>query len=156
MEQCTGYPTIAGCLKTSGVFLIAGGEIIIQCGGHGNLHKVISILDEIRQHDEFKSFFAGWQESWHFAKPEDTALLLQDIGFKDVRAYLTKDPAAFGNRDSFALFAKTVVMKPHLLRLPDQKLKDQFLESFLDEIKIHHKSKCWTMDYVRLNIRAKK
>jgi trans-aconitate 2-methyltransferase len=62
------------------------GEIMIQCGGHGNLNRIISIIDDIRQRDEFKSFFTNWKESWYFAKPEDTSQLLQDIGFKDVRA----------------------------------------------------------------------
>lgn len=132
------------------------GEIIIQCGGHGNLGKIISVLDSIRQRDEFKRFFADWKESWYFAKPEGTSRLLQDIGFKDLEAYMTKDSATFTNRNSFALFAKTVVMKPYLTRLPDRKLKDQFLESFLDEIESNHKSLCWVMDYVTLNIRAKK
>jgi len=132
------------------------GEIIIQCGGHGNLSRIISILDEIRQHGKFKEFFAGWQESWYFARPEDTSRLLHDTGFKDVQAHLTEDSATFADRDSFALFAKTVVMKPYLARLPNQELKDQFLESFLNEIESNHKSLRWVMDYVRLNIRAKK
>jgi trans-aconitate 2-methyltransferase len=129
------------------------GEVMIQCGGRGNLEKIISILDEIRQRDEFKPFFAGWKESWYFAKPEDTSRLLQDIGFKNVQAYLMEDSATFANRNSFALFAKTVVMKPYLARLPDHQ-KDPFLKSFLDEIEAHHKSICWVMDYIRLNIRA--
>jgi len=134
----------------------SNGEIMIQCGGHGNLGNIISILDGIRHRDEFKRFFTGWQESWYFANPEETSRLLQDIGFKDIEAYLTEDSATLGNRNSFALFAKTVVMKPYLARLPDQELKDNFLESFLNEIESNHKSRCWVMDYVRLNIRAKK
>ncbi len=130
---------------------------MIQCGGHGNLSKIIFVLDDIiRQRYEFKPFFAGWQESWYFAKPEDIAQLLQNIGFKNVQAYLTEDPATFSNRNSFALFAKTMVMKPYLSQLPNQKLKDQFLESFLDEIETRYKSLCRTIDYVRLNIRTKK
>lgn len=129
------------------------GEIMIQCGGHGNLEKIISILDEIRKRDEFKPFFTSWRESWYFAKPQDTSRLLQDIGFKSVNAHLMEDSATFADRNSFALFAKTVVLKPYLALLPDQQ-KDRFLKLFLDEIETRHKSMCWVMDYVRLNIRA--
>jgi trans-aconitate 2-methyltransferase len=129
------------------------GEIIIQCGGHGNLEKIISILDDIRQCDEFKPFFTSWKESWYFPKPEDTSRLLQDIGFKNINAYLMQDSATFADRNSFALFTKTVVMKPYLALLPNQQ-KDKFLKLFLEEIETRHKSMRWVMDYVRLNIRA--
>jgi trans-aconitate 2-methyltransferase len=131
------------------------GEIMIQCGGHGNLSRIISIIDDIAKYDEFKSYFRNWKESWYFAKPEDTSRLLQDIGFRDVGAYLMEDSATFANRNCFALFAKTVVMKPYLARLPDPQ-KDQFLKLFLDEIETRHKSVSWVMDYMRLNIRAVK
>jgi hypothetical protein len=128
---------------------------MIQCGGHGNLQKIISILDEIRTREEFKPFFADWKESWYFAKPEDTLQLLQDIGFRNVQVFLMEDSAKFANSNSYALFAKTVVMKPYLGKLPDPQ-KDQFLKLLLHEIEANHRTMRWVMDYVRLNIRAKK
>ena len=133
-----------------------GGEMIIQCGGYGNLYNVLSVTDKIRLHDEFKPFFADWKEAWYFPKPKDTLILLQEIGFANVDVQLVNEPAKFSDRNSFALFAKTVVMKPYLALLPHQKLKDRFLELVLGEIETKHKSLRWLMDYVRLNIRATK
>jgi trans-aconitate methyltransferase len=133
-----------------------GGEMIIQCGGYGNLYKVLSVIDKIRLHDEFNSFFTDWREPWYFPKPKDTFILLQEIGFANVNVQLVNESAKFSDRNSFALFAKTVVMKPYLAFLPNPKLKDRFLELVLGEIETKHKSLCWLMDYVRLNIKATK
>jgi trans-aconitate 2-methyltransferase len=133
-----------------------GGEMLIQCGGHGNLDGIISILDEIRQHAELRSYFANWKERWYFPKPDDTSKILQDIGFTNIDVGLVRESAKFDDKNSFALFAKTVVMKPYLALLPNQKLKDLFLELTLDEIERNYPNMHWIIDYVRLNIVANK
>ncbi len=132
------------------------GEVLIQCGGHGNLEKIISVVDKIRLHAELRPFFANWEEPWYFPKPEDTSKILQDIGFTNIDVHLIKESAKFNDKNSFALFAKTVVMKPYLSLLPDLKLKDLFVQLVLDEIETNYPSMHWIMDYVRLNVRASK
>ena len=130
--------------------------MVILYGGYGNLHNILSVIDKIRLRDEFKRFFTNWREVWYFPKPKDTSNLLLQIGFSNVDAQLVNESAKFNDRNSFALFAKTVVMKPHFAFLLDQKLKDRFLNLVLSAIETNHRSMCWLIDYVRLNIRASK
>jgi trans-aconitate 2-methyltransferase len=133
------------------------GELLIECGGHGNLKNVLSIIFKIMQSDQFRGYFANWKQSWYFPNPDDTERLLQQIGFRDVQVYLSDQTTTYTDRESFALFVKTVIMKPFLDHLLDAK-KDQFLKAFLSQIEERQQySKIgWVLDYVRIDIFARK
>jgi hypothetical protein len=67
------------------------------------------------------------------------------------------------DREIYSRFVKTVIMKPFLERLPDDKLRNRYLELFLQEVEkssasiSSNKSQTpWSLDYVRLNIIADK
>jgi trans-aconitate 2-methyltransferase len=138
---------------------IDNSQLLIQCGGYGNLQHIITLLERIRQLDQFKAYFANWKQSWYFANPDDTDKLLKEIGYVNCRVYSNRDCITLPNRRIYSRFIKTVVAKPYLERLStdnDDKLKTAFLELFLDEVKKHSsKSKTrWSLDFVRLNITA--
>ena len=65
------------------------GLLLAQCGGHGNLSKVRSILNQMIKLNDFESHFHDWAEPWYFAKPEDTEKLLREIGFENIRVFLS-------------------------------------------------------------------
>ncbi len=46
------------------------GQLLIQCGGYGNLQQIITSLERIRNLDQFKTYFTDWNQSWHFARAE--------------------------------------------------------------------------------------
>jgi trans-aconitate 2-methyltransferase len=135
-------------------------QLLIQCGGYGNLQQTISVLERIAHSDSFKAYFADWKQSWYFAKPDDTDALLEEIGYINRTIYLHSDRVFFPNRLVYAKFIKTVVMKPYLEHLAvdndGSKLKNLFLDLFLDEIEkcINQSEERWFLDYVRLNIVA--
>ena len=140
-----------------------GGQLLIQCGGYGNLQETISMLERITQLDRFKRYFTDWKQSWYFANTEDTNKLLQEIGYVNTKVYSSSDCVVLSNRQVYSQFVKTVVMKPYLDHLsPDiydndiDKLKATFLEVLLDQIdKRSNKSDTrWSLDFVRLNIIA--
>ena len=140
-----------------------GGQLLIQCGGYGNLQEVISILERITQSDRFKVYFADWKQSWYFANVEDTNKLLQKIGYINTKVYSSSDCVVLPNRQIYSKFVKTVVLKSYLDHLSSDnydndidKLKDMFLEVFLDQVdKRSNKSDTrWFLDFVRLNIIA--
>jgi len=130
------------------------GELLIECGGHGNLEKILSLIFKIMHSDQFKTYFADWKQPWFFPKPEPTKSLLRDIGFRDIQVCLSDETMAYPDLDNFMLFVKTVIMKPFADHLGDSK-KDLFFEAFRDEIKLHSKNG-WALDYVRLDISARK
>jgi trans-aconitate 2-methyltransferase len=140
-----------------------GGELLIQCGGHGNLRETIGILEQITQLDHFEKHFTNWKQPWHFAKAEDTRKLLQEIGFVNTKVYSSSDYVVLPNRQVYSKFVKTVVIKPYLDHLSSvnydddiDKLKALFLDVFLDQVEKHNNKSntCWFLDFVRLNIVA--
>ena len=135
-------------------------QLLIQCGGHGNLQQTITSLQRITHLDSFKRYFTEWKQPWYFAKPDDTDKLLQEIGYTHRTTYLHSDHVVFPNLQTYAKFVKTVVMKPYLERFAvdndGYKLKTIFLDLFLDENEkcINISKAQWFLDYVRLNIIA--
>ena len=142
------------------------GQILIQCGGYGNLQQIITMLERITHLDQFKEYFTHWNQPWHFAKAEYTNELLQRIGYVNTAVYYSDDYVTLPNRRIYAKFVKTVVMKSYLDHISSykdshdlDKLKDIFLELFLEEVEKDSSSKLnkpWFLDFVRLNIIAYK
>jgi len=141
------------------------GQLLIQCGGHGNLQQTITILEQIIHVDQFKEHFTDWKQPWYFAKTEDTNKLLQEIGYVNTKVYPSSDSIIFPNRQIYSKFVKTVVMKSYLDHLSQDddsdddmidKLKASFLKLFLDEVKkcSNKSNRRWFLDFVRLNIIA--
>jgi trans-aconitate 2-methyltransferase len=133
--------------------LRTNGELLIECGGPGNIDRPLSVIFRMIKSDLFKEHFKDWKQSWHFPNPNDTEKLLLKKGFTEIQIKLLRRTSIFADRESFALFIRTVIMKPFLGYLPGAK-KDQFLNIFLDEIQKDGKG--WVLDYVRLRILAKK
>ena len=142
-----------------------GGQLLIQAGGHGNLQKIITILEQITHLDQFKEHFTEWKQPWYFAKAEDTNKLLQEIGYVNTKVYYSSDSVIFANRQIYSKFVKTVVLKSYLDYLSQDndngddridKLKAVFLKLFLDEVKkcSNKSNRRWFLDFVRLNIIA--
>ena len=55
----------------------SGGQLLIQCGGHRDLAKTLSILNKVSKSKEFYNYFCNnkgeniWNQTWYFAKKED-------------------------------------------------------------------------------------
>jgi len=62
--------------------LLPNGQLLIQCGGYGNLENTISIFNTVKDSSEFKPYFSNWKEEWNFAKPVDTEKTLKEIAGK--------------------------------------------------------------------------
>ena len=132
------------------------GELLIQCGGFGNLKKTISAFNTVKDSSGFKQYFSEWEQSWNFANPIDTKNILENIGFKHVRVYLSNSNVNFDSKSNYLLYIKTVVLGPYLKYLPSEQLKNKFVEAIVDFIEKDHPELKWNLDYVRLNILASK
>jgi trans-aconitate 2-methyltransferase len=129
------------------------GELLIEYGAHGNIERPLSVIFKIIRSDQFKEHFADWKQSWYFPKPDETERLLQNARYRDIQVNLSKLTTPFSDREGFAIFVKTVIMKPFLGYLPDAK-KGQFLDAFLNEIE--RSGLTWSLDYMRLGVFARK
>lgn len=136
-------------------------QLLIQCGGHGNLRRILLLIRGVMNLNEFNKYFKNMNQPWCFAKPDDTTTLLRKIGYVNIKVHLHNDRVTLTNREIYSRFVKTVVMKPFLECLPDDETRNRFLEFFLDEVESKSTSMKksetpWSLDYVRLNIIADK
>jgi trans-aconitate methyltransferase len=142
----------------------SNGQLLIQCGGYGNLQQIITMLEQITHLDRFKEHFTDWKQPWYFPKLDDTYKLLQQTGYVNTRVFSSSDHVILPNRRVYSKFVKTVVIKSyldHLSRDNDDagidRLKTLFLDVFLDEVEKcgnNNSSASWFLDFVRLNIIA--
>ena len=136
------------------------GQLLIQCGGYRNLTKTLNIFNKVSNSKEFYNYFSYnkqddiWNQTWYFAKKEDTEKLLQEIGFRNIQVFLEHKEAKFNNKEEYFIFIKTIVLIPYLKYLPNEMLKDKFAKSVVEEIETNAKELQWKLDYVRLNINA--
>lgn len=131
-----------------------GGELLVDFGGQGNLDRMVQAAFKVKQSDEFKKYFSRWQQPWYFPRTEDTEKILQKVGFKEIQITQSKHIAEYPDRESFATFAKTVLMKPFFGNLIDENKRTRFLDAFLSEVE--DMGQGWSMDWVRLAVSARK
>jgi len=147
-------------LDQEGVFshfwqlLKPNGQLLIECGGGKNLEKTLSVIFKIMQSDQFKVYFVNWKPTWYFPMQEETERLLHKARFRDIQVNLSKKFTSFPDCESFAIFVKTVIMKPFLGYISDSKKRDEFLNAFLSDVK--YLGQPQLLDFMLLSIFARK
>ncbi|MBM3808209.1 MAG: methyltransferase domain-containing protein [Acidimicrobiia bacterium] len=140
----------------SGIFqaLRRGGRLHAQCGGGPNLHHAHALAEQVMHAAPFSPYFADWLGPWEFADPEITASRLASAGFIDVDTTLEEAPTRLAGEADYREFVTTVIYHAHLARLPDEALK----QSFIDRVTASSAAEPvpFTLDYWRLNISARK
>lgn len=116
-----------------------GGRLVAQCGGVGNIATVERVLATIGD---------GWLGPTNFATPMATVRRLDASGFVDIDCWLTDEPTRFEPGEPFETFLRTVVLGPHLDRLPPAEHA-----AFVHEVASRMPEPL--IDYVRLNIAAR-
>ena len=102
----------------------SAGQLLIQCGGYGNLQQIITLLERITHKDQFKAYFKNWKQPWYFAKPDDTNKLLEEVGYVKTTVPSNSDCVILPNRHIYSKFVKTVVIKSYLERLSSDNDED--------------------------------
>jgi hypothetical protein len=74
------------------------------------------------------------------------------VGFAEIRCWTTPAPTPFAGRDLFAQFIEKVVLRDHLVRLPNAELQRAYVHA-LAELAAGDDPP-WCLDYVRLDLRA--
>ena len=122
-----------------------GGRLVAQCGGQGNIARVLAAVDEVVVEPAYAPAFAGWQYPCRFAAAAETEQLLLAAGFSEARCWLTPAPV---NPPEPATFLGSVILGANLERLPAEQ-HDAFVGAVLARL-----PEPFEADYVRLNIDA--
>ena len=125
--------------------LRSGGQLAAQCGGEGNIDALRAQATRVLAREPYAEHFTDWRAPWNYAAPERTRERLLAAGFSSARCWLTPAPR---QPEQPREFLSTIVLGPHLQRLPPQ-LREAFMDELLAEL-----GEPVTVDYVRLNIDA--
>jgi trans-aconitate 2-methyltransferase len=147
LDHARLFASIHDALKPSG-------RLHAQCGGAANLHRIHERVSELIHTSEFAANFVGWRDPWEFPGGEETRRRLAATGFTDVYAELEPAPVVFSNAESYAAFVSTVVLRPFLARLSDERLRNSFVERITNAAAKDNPA--YELDYVRLNVRARR
>ena len=130
-----------------------GGRLVSQCGGGPNLQQLYRRAQQQRTSPEYRKYFQGWGDPWHFASPEDTEHRLCAAGFHDVTVSLDAAQTPFAGMEAYEEFITTVCMRHHVERLPED-----LREPFVHELALQAASDDppLTLDYWRLNADGRK
>lgn len=117
-----------------------GGQLVAQCGGHGNIQTVV---------DAIHAAGDDWEGPWCYATPEQTRARLEAAGFTSIQTWLSEEPTPFESFDDMEVFLEKVVLPAHLARLPKDR-RGAFVKAVAAGIDKPQ------MDYIRLNIVARR
>ncbi|OHV46034.1 class I SAM-dependent methyltransferase [Pseudofrankia sp. BMG5.36] len=95
--------------KNLAAVLRPGGQLVFDCGGHGNIATVERVLGEL---------VTDRPPVWPFATAEETAARLTTAGFVGVRTSLDPDPTRLDDPGTLRRFLETIILGTDLDRLP--------------------------------------
>ena len=131
-----------------------GGWVHAQCGGGMNLARLRQHVRDLSQSARFSSWLGEFPEPWYFSDANTAASRLRSVGFEEVLTNLEAATITASSVEEFQGYLRTFILHRHLELLPDELLRDTFVEA-LAEISAGEDLP-WTLDYTRLNLRARK
>jgi trans-aconitate 2-methyltransferase len=127
------FASLAGVLRP-------GGQLVAQCGGEGNLERLLAAV---------RSLGMERRGMWLYASVEDTASRLRDAGFADVQVWSNPEPTPFVDQTALAEFLEAVCLRDHLAGIP-RHARRAFVARVVAQMPEP------VLDYVRLNIVARR
>lgn len=126
------FGNLAGVLRP-------GGQLVAQCGGAGNIARLLAIV---------RGLGVERPGDWNYATVDDTRSRLADAGFVDVEVWLNEEPTAFDTPDDLMEYLETVCLRQSVGGLPAAE-RTRILEGVVAAMPDR------TIDYVRLNMVAR-
>jgi len=131
-----------------------GGWLCAQCGGSGNLDRLLARVSALSATPPYAACFAGYSHPWEYAGAEISARRLHDAGFVEIETGIEDAPVYFSNRLEYRQFLESVILRNHLERIMDTTARESFLDALADAASTDQPP--YQLDYRRLNLRARK
>lgn len=129
-----------------------GGLLAAQCGGTGNVARVLGTTQEVMREERFRETFDGWDDAKHFADPATTKAHLEKAGFERIETWLQEEPTAFDSVQKLAWYLKTIILRQHVEVLEESE-RDAFVRAVVERLAGKGTP---IVDYVRLNMLARR
>ena len=131
-----------------------GGWLCAQCGGAGNLNRLLARLEVLITTAPYARHFAGHLFPWEYSDAETAARRLRQASFDHIKTSLEDAPTTFTNPQEFQQFVESVILRQHLLRIPDPALRERLLSELTYQAALDEPP--FLLDYVRLNLEGSK
>ncbi len=131
-----------------------GGWLVAQCGGQHNLDRFLGRVARLMESHAYAPYFSSYQFPWEFSDAETAATRLRGAGFEEIETSLEEAPTVFPNAEEFRQFVESVILRNHLLQIPDDGVRQQFLTE-LAQLSATDETP-FLLDYWRLNLQARK
>jgi trans-aconitate 2-methyltransferase len=131
-----------------------GGWLVAQCGGANNLNRLLARVQSLIQSREYSPYFVDFPLPWEFSDAETAADRLRHAGFVEIETNLEQAPTSFPYPAEFQQFVESVVLRQHLLRIPEPKVREQFLAEITRQAAADNPP--FVLDYWRLNLQGRK
>jgi trans-aconitate 2-methyltransferase len=131
-----------------------GGWLVAQCGGGGNIKRLLSRAGRLMGSSAYAQYFAGYQSPWEYSDAETAATRLMNAGFEEIETSLEKAPTKFPNAAEFHQFVENVILRHHLQGIPDATIREQFMTELT---RLYEQDDPpFLIDYCRLNLKARR
>jgi trans-aconitate 2-methyltransferase len=133
MDHDALFQNLASVLKP-------GGWLVAQCGGFGNVERLLRTAREVHP---------GFSRQHNFQTPEATTARLEASGFDRIETWLSEAPTRFDPGAPFEAFLETVCLRTFLGELAPAE-REPFVQAVAARMPEP------VLDYVRLNITARR
>ena len=130
-------PNHAALYANLAAALAPGGQLVVDCGGAGNIASVREAMRAVGE---------TWTP-WTFPTPEEERSHLEAAGFDVEEIWLEPDPVDL-EPETLETYLLTVILGAHLERLPEAE-RDPFVRAVAERMPSPH------IDYVRLKFVAR-
>jgi len=131
-----------------------GGRLRAQCGGAGNNARVLEAVAVVRQDERFARHLGDFRDSKRYRTPTEACTALERAGWRNVRARLWEEPVPFETEDDATLYVRTILLRDHVARLPEEE-HDGYARGVVRETIRRHGAP-YVADYVRLDLWAER
>jgi trans-aconitate 2-methyltransferase len=129
-----------------------GGRLRAQCGGAGNIERLMAAVDAVRARPPFAPHLRAGRDSRKYRSPEAARAAMERAGWRDVRASTFASPVQFDSEEDAALYLRTIILQDDVAGLPKH-LQQPYLRAVIAET-VARSGAPFTADYVRLDLFA--
>jgi trans-aconitate 2-methyltransferase len=131
-----------------------GGWLHAQCGRGSNLARLRQHVRVLSKTADYSRWLREFPEPWFFSDADSAASGLRSAGFEEVLAGLEAATIIVASAEVFKGYLRTFILHRHLDLLPTELLRETFVEELTRISALEDPQ--WTLDYTRLNLRARK
>ncbi len=123
-------------LRGAAACLVAGGRLIVSCGGRGNAQDVFLVVRSTLRLKRWREFFRKLTRPYFFHGPEEYERWLPKFGFRTSSVRLAEKDTVFATREGFAGWFRTTWL-PYTQRVPEAQ-REEFVSAVVERFVAKH------------------